>query len=566
MLLESSGEGIYGIDLHGHCTFINRAAAQMLGYHPDEVLGRDMHALIHHRRADGSPYPVSECPIFRAFREGKACHVEDEVLWRWDGTPFPAEYSSRPLLDGGQIRGAVVTFLDISDRKRAEEALAREHNLLRTLMDHLPGYVFVKDRESRFVMNNAAHRRALGARTLAEVIGKTDFDFFARPRAEQYYQDEQAVIRSGRALMSREESALDVAGRTLWLLTTKVPLRDGTGAVVGIVGMCQDITERKRAEEELRRAKDLAEQANRAKSEFLANMSHEIRTPMNGVIGMTELALDTDLTAEQRDYLRMVKASADALLAVINDILDFSKIEARKLDLDAVPFSLRECLGDALKGLAMRAQEKGLELACRVPPDVPDDLVGDPLRLRQVVLNLVGNAIKFTDQGEVVVEVRRGSSTDDTDRTDRKSEEVSPGTEAASGAVVAPPNPLPSSAPSVASVEELAFSVRDTGIGIPADKQALVFQPFAQGDSSTTRKYGGTGLGLAISSHLIELMGGASGSRVPSARAAHSTSRPGSAWRRAPPSTRWCRRSAWTACRCWSWTTMRPIGASCKSC
>jgi len=487
LLLESSGEGIYGIDLQGCCTFINRAAAQMLGYHPDEVLGRDMHALIHHHRADGTPYPVSECPIFRAFREGTACHVENEVLWRWDGTSFPAEYSSRPLEDGGQIRGAVVTFLDISERRRAEEALAREHNLLRTLMDHLPGYVFVKDTQSRFVMNNAAHRRALNVRSLGDVIGKTDFDFFPREQAEQYYQDEQTVIRTGRALLGREESTIDAASHANWLLTTKVPLRDGSGAVVGIVGMCQDITERKRAEEELRRAKDQAEEANRAKSEFLANMSHEIRTPMNGVLGMTQLALDTDLTAEQRDYLRMVKASADALLAVINDILDFSKIEARKLDLDAVAFSLRECLGDSLKGLAVRAQEKGLELALQVPPDVPDDLVGDPVRLRQVILNLVGNAVKFTEKGEVVVAVKRWDKEDIEDVGDREKL---------------------SSVSHSSSTSHLHFAVRDTGIGIPADKQGLIFKPFAQADSSTTRKYGGTGLGLTISSHLIGLMGG----------------------------------------------------------
>ena len=360
------------------------------------------------------------------------------------------------------------SITDITDQIEAERELESSQRLYLSLVETLPVYLMRKDREGRFIFANQAFCRLLG-KTLAEIQGTTDYDHFPKELAEKYRRDDLKVVETG-GLFTDVEDHVESDGIHYYFEVLKTQVIDASGQVVGSQCICWDVTDRKRAEEALQSAKLAAEKANQAKSEFLANMSHEIRTPMNAIIGMTELVLETRLAPDQREYLASVMEAGESLLTIINEILDFSKIEAGQLQLESTRFDLREMLGSALKSLGVRAHRKGVELTWRCDDDVPKFVLGDITRLRQIVFNLVGNAIKFTHRGEAVLSVRKITASDVSVR--------------------------------------LEFAVTDTGIGIAPEHIEKIFGAFQQADASTTRHFGGTGLGLAIARRLVQLFGG----------------------------------------------------------
>ena len=447
------------VSTDGYFKKVNQAWETTLGYTQQELLGSPMVEFIHPQDLDRTLNEIS-----RQSREHRTKHFVNRYrckngsyrLFNWT-TTFNRDDATR----FGVAR-------DITEQQLSEDALRESEERFRIMADSCPTIIWVTDGEGRNQLTNRIYREFFGG-TYENADGER-WRSLIHPDDYEEYAARFLVALRDRAPFRAEARVRRFDGEWRWIASYAEPRMSLSGDFLGHVGISPDVTDRRQNEEALQKARDAAEGANRSKSEFLANMSHEIRTPMNGVIGLTDLTLDTELTTEQRGYLDGVKTSADSLLRILNDILDFSKIEAGKLQIEVIEFNLRQTVESTIKSLGNRAAAKNLELICDLGANVPSRVLGDPGRLQQILINLTGNAIKFTEHGEVMIQVERSSETD--------------------------------------GVVELHFSVRDTGIGIPLSKQKHVFSAFAQADSSSTRTFGGTGLGLSISSQLVEMMGG----------------------------------------------------------
>ncbi|MGH9469538.1 MAG: PAS domain S-box protein [Terriglobia bacterium] len=453
-LLDNSSDIVYTHDLEGRLITWSKAGEVITGYAQRDLFQRNL--------AELAPPETREAvqKWIQQTAEGESAPTAELAILARDGSPVTLEVSTRAITQGGRPAGILGFARDITARKRAEEALRQSELRLRTVVANAPVILFALDAQGAVTLCEGRGLEALALRP-EMLVGRKMSDL------ERGFPSVASALR--KALAGEVITAVQQIG-DLCYEGQVAPVRDASGSVTGLIGVALEITERRRSEEEAQRARAAAEAASRAKSEFLANMSHEIRTPMNGILGMTELALETNLSAEQREFLDMVKVSADSLLKIINDILDFSKIEAGKLELDPAPFRLRHLLETSLKALILRARQKGLLVFFGIDARVPDALLGDSTRLCQVLINLVGNALKFTDAGAIRIEVTPVSLTE--------------------------------------RDAMLRFEVTDTGIGIPAEKQRIIFESFSQADGSTTRKYGGTGLGLSITKKLVNMMGG----------------------------------------------------------
>jgi PAS domain S-box-containing protein len=463
LLVESLPLSITRKDLQGRYAFANQRFCSRVGKTLPELIGL----------TDADLYPA-ELTALRAkadrqvLETGATLETVEERPQR-DGTTRYVQAIRTPLYDEAHvIVGLLGIFWDVTDKRRAEAELEHERFLLRTLMDNLPDRIYFKDTQSRFLRNSRGHLQRFGLTDPQDAIGKSDFDFFSEEHARQAYNDEQQLIRSGDSV-TKEERETWPDGSVSWALSTKMPLRDEHGKIIGTFGISHDITDRKHAEEAMRLAKETAEEASRAKSQFLASMSHELRTPLNSVIGFANILLKNKsgaLGAAELNYLDRVLANGKHLLSLINEILDLSKIEARKVELQCSPVALDVLIRETVAQQESLVRDKPVQLLVDLPAQVAP-LQTDAEKLKQVIINLIGNALKFTEQGSVTVRLVA-------DAADQR---------------------------------PLRIEVADTGIGIPSDKLGIIFEAFQQAETGTARKYGGTGLGLTISQALCRLMG-----------------------------------------------------------
>ncbi|HSR51203.1 MAG TPA: PAS domain S-box protein [Acidobacteriota bacterium] len=456
-VLDNALDGIAVLSPDQRYRYLNEPHARIFGYDsPGELVGESWRSLYGPREL--ARFRRDILPVLR-----EKGHWRGEIRGRRrNGLPFD-QLLALTALEG---IGFVCVCRDISARKRVQREVAQRSAYLEALIENSPLGIVVLDKDGRIELINPAFQQIFHYRR-KEILGRK-LDGLIAPRQENRKASEYtARAMSGEQLIRFSAKRRRKDGAWIDVEVHGVRL-DVDGSPVGVYALYQDVSERKRAEAELQKAKELAESANQAKSEFLANVSHEIRTPLNAIIGMTELALGSETEEERHDCLEAVSLSADTLLELINDILDFSKIEARKLRLEAIPFDLKEWLGDLTKVWGPQCREKGISFSTDFDAELPDQMVGDPTRLRQVLSNLLSNAVKFTEEGGVTLAV--GLSGD--------------------------------------GPASLRFQVEDSGIGISPEARERIFEAFTQGDGSTTRRFGGTGLGLAISAHLVHLMKG----------------------------------------------------------
>ena len=462
-LVFTNPAAVVVIDRDANVRSWNPAAENLFGYCQDEALGHNIDDLVADEatRAEAAGFT-------REAESGSAVHAITRRNRR-DGSLVDVELHAVSVSVEEKQAGTLVIYHDLTELKRAEAELRESEEKLRLIFenafDGISIYEDLPDEDRRILVDCNERYCQMAGHSKEELLAIGDTRAIQCSIENAPEESDQLSIREGQHF-SGVFSWIRPDGKKNIVEYSAAPARVGERYFT--IGLDRDITERMRAQEELRQAKEAAEAATQAKSAFLAMMSHEIRTPMNAIIGMSGLLLDTPLAAEQRDFAETIRNSGDALLTIINDILDFSKIEAGKLELEQQPFDLRECVESALDLLRIKGAEKGLDLAYQMAPDTPPAVVGDVTRLRQILANLLSNAVKFTETGEVVVTVESARHLGDT----------------------------------------LHFAVRDTGIGIPPDRLDLLFRAFSQVDASTTRKYGGTGLGLAVSKRLAEMMGG----------------------------------------------------------